>query len=236
MALRRVRAVDRLLTAAVLLAAGVALTKLPDGARLSGAFAVFILMAAWQASRSAIAEPNALSWARNPARRRETLVWGLTGGFIFGIAMGLATRPVIGVASGVGFGLLGLLMVGSTTSLSHVTPTDPRYPVRNDLLYALATGPMIGLLPGLVLWVLSGHTSDIVAGIALGLICGTWLGARSSRRYLIFLCCSRRRLPWRLGSFLHWAYGAGLLRVSGVAYQFRHRELQDWLAAHPRPY
>ncbi|NBE94510.1 MULTISPECIES: hypothetical protein [unclassified Nonomuraea] len=30
-----------------------------------------------------------------------------------------------------------------------------------------------------------------------------------------------------------WWFGAGLLRISGTAYQFRHRELQDYLAAHP---
>ncbi|MEU1577418.1 hypothetical protein ABZ519_41005 [Streptomyces collinus] len=42
-------------------------------------------------------------------------------------------------------------------------------------------------------------------------------------------------MPWRLGAFLHWAYEAGLLRISGVVYQFRHRELQDWLTDHPTP-
>ncbi|MEU0932452.1 NACHT domain-containing protein [Embleya sp. NPDC005971] len=39
----------------------------------------------------------------------------------------------------------------------------------------------------------------------------------------------------RLGAFLHWSYGAGLLRISGIAYQFRHRELQNWLASRPNP-
>lgn len=33
-----------------------------------------------------------------------------------------------------------------------------------------------------------------------------------------------------VGRFLEWAYDAGLLRVSGPAYQFRHRELQLWLS------
>jgi hypothetical protein len=44
------------------------------------------------------------------------------------------------------------------------------------------------------------------------------------------------RLPWRLGRFLHWCYtDAGLVRTAGIAYQFRHRELQDYLARHPQP-
>jgi hypothetical protein len=36
--------------------------------------------------------------------------------------------------------------------------------------------------------------------------------------------------PWRLSRFLQWATNAGLLRSAGIAHQFRHRELQDWLA------
>jgi hypothetical protein len=39
------------------------------------------------------------------------------------------------------------------------------------------------------------------------------------------------QLPIRLGAFLDWAYGAGLLRLSGIAIQFRHREFQEWLNA-----
>ncbi|EPH43729.1 NACHT domain-containing protein [Streptomyces aurantiacus] len=37
------------------------------------------------------------------------------------------------------------------------------------------------------------------------------------------------RVPPRPGAFLAWAYHAGLLRVVGGEYQFRHRELQEWL-------
>jgi hypothetical protein len=37
----------------------------------------------------------------------------------------------------------------------------------------------------------------------------------------------------RYGAFLDWVLEAGLLRVSGVAYQFRHGQLQDWLTLHP---
>ncbi|MCX4904830.1 hypothetical protein [Streptomyces sp. NBC_00878] len=73
-----------------------------------------------------------------------------------------------------------------------------------------------------------------IAGFTGGLVGGLYFATGAGRRYVVFLCCSRGRLPWRLGAFLHWAYGAGLLRISGTAYQFRHRELQDWLTARPR--
>ncbi|WP_211280206.1 NACHT domain-containing protein, partial [Streptomyces lushanensis] len=62
---------------------------------------------------------------------------------------------------------------------------------------------------------------------------GPALGA-AGVRYLAFLLCTRRwwsarPLPWRLGRFLDWCCDAGLTRTAGIAYQFRHRELQDFL-------
>jgi hypothetical protein len=92
-------------------------------------------------------------------------------------------------------------------------------------------GLVVGLAVGLALGLLVGLTAGLALGLALGLY---WL-AGAGRRYLVFLCCVRGRLPRHLGAFLHWAYEAGLLRISGVAYQFRHRELQDWLTTHPLP-
>jgi hypothetical protein len=61
------------------------------------------------------------------------------------------------------------------------------------------------------------------------------LGGSASLRYVSFLLCTRGRLPWRLGRFLHHCYQLGLVRVAGAAYQFRHRELQEHLATRPHP-
>ncbi|MFF2718245.1 hypothetical protein [Streptomyces sp. NPDC058011] len=55
------------------------------------------------------------------------------------------------------------------------------------------------------------------------------LGMPASRRYLLALLFLRGRLPFRLGRFVRWAYGAGLLRAAGPTYQFRHQELHEWL-------
>ncbi|MFI6700105.1 NACHT domain-containing protein [Streptomyces sp. NPDC050509] len=62
---------------------------------------------------------------------------------------------------------------------------------------------------------------------------GPALGA-AGVRYIAFLLCTRpwwsnQPLPWRLGRFLDWCCDAGLTRTAGIAYQFRHRELQDFL-------
>jgi hypothetical protein len=50
-------------------------------------------------------------------------------------------------------------------------------------------------------------------------------------RYLVstWMLARTRKLPLRLARFLDWAYSAGLLRLSGIAVQFRHIELQNWL-------
>ncbi|MER5988313.1 NACHT domain-containing protein [Streptomyces sp. NPDC001787] len=66
---------------------------------------------------------------------------------------------------------------------------------------------------------------------------GPALGA-AGVRYLAFLLCTRRYwsgqpLPWRLGRFLDWCCEAGLMRTAGIAYQFRHREIQDFLIRGP---
>ncbi|MFM9442537.1 hypothetical protein [Streptomyces acidiscabies] len=92
---------------------------------------------------------------------------------------------------------------------------------------------------------------SLTAGIAAGVVMGAWLGlglavaalaavvvvvvADAWMRYVVLLVCTRGFLPWQLATFMDWAYRAGLLRISGAAYQFRHRALQDWLAAHPAP-
>lgn len=107
-------------------------------------------------------------------------------------------------------GVRGLL-VGLSFGLTFMLWTAI---VAGRSLYALRFGAELGL----------------VLGVAFGLIAGA-----SGRQHLVFVLCSRGKLPWRLGIFLDWACTAGLLRFAGAAYQFRHRELQEWLARHPAP-
>ncbi|WP_328879168.1 NACHT domain-containing protein [Streptomyces sp. NBC_00299] len=114
---------------------------------------------------------------------------------------------------------------------------DPRHFLRADVVSTLGRGVMVGLLvapivvfviaPGLEVPVSVGLSWQLGVTLAFALV-----AASSAYRYFALLLCTRRgsrRLPWRLGAFLAWAESAGLLRVAGVAYQFRHRELQDWL-------
>ena len=94
-------------------------------------------------------------------------------------------------------------------------------------------------------FLLPEYLGESAIGASIGIVFGFLLGTAgaSSRwssaciRYYTTAVINwmRGRAPLRFGAFLDWARDAGLLRVSGLAYQFRHRQLQEWLAAQDRP-
>ncbi|WP_406346889.1 NACHT domain-containing protein [Streptomyces sp. NBC_00648] len=143
---------------------------------------------------------------------------GLVGGAAMavagGVLGGVAGRTFGTIASGAMFGLTG----GSAVTFMGVVTAD-----HAGTLAGVLTACLIGLL-----------TIGIGGGPILGLE-----GGLASTRYIALLLCTRRWsnrwLPWRLGRFLNWCCGAALIRTAGSGYQFRHRELQDYLAQHPSP-
>ncbi len=143
------------------------------------------------------------------------------------------TRP----SRKVSVGLIGLYLAGEQLQLSRLLWLRRS---RDFWCWARCSGgraqqlhDLLVHLLGYVGCALAGRAGRNRASIRPGAVQYGIVGA--GRRYLVFLLCTRGRLPWRLGAFLNWGYDAGLLRVSGVAYQFRHRELQDWLTTHPTP-
>ena len=58
------------------------------------------------------------------------------------------------------------------------------------------------------------------------------LSAAASGRYAIasLVFGFTGRFPRRPARFMEWARNAGLLRVTGIAYQFRHDTYQQWLS------
>ena len=114
--------------------------------------------------------------------------------------------------------------------------SGPRSVVVSDFVTSTACllGGTLALVVGNRLGSGSGSTAlpivllDFAGVLLIGL--GLLRFGGASRRYLAMLICTRRKLPWRLGRFMDWACEAGLLRKSGIAYQFRHAELQAWLA------
>ncbi|MEU6260471.1 NACHT domain-containing protein [Streptomyces sp. NPDC047043] len=245
----RVRAADALLTAlAVLTTLPLAWTA-PQWqiGLLAAMIGLLVVVAGVVATTTGI--PRSLGNPLRTSQGRKDLVIGLALGLAFGLVVGLALGLVVGLALGLAFGLMFGLTAGLALGLTVGLAQQPgaslgaRAVIRSDALVGLALGLAFGLAIGLTFGLAFGLTfgrasglmTGLAVGLAAGLMAGLMAGAQASRRYAVFLLCSRRRLPFRLGLFLDWAVTAGLMRYSGPAYQYRHRELQHWLRQHPQP-
>ncbi|WP_405976500.1 NACHT domain-containing protein [Streptomyces sp. NBC_00988] len=245
----RVRTTDAFLTVLTVLTPLLLVSTVPQS--LARPFAVLISVSSVLPGVLAIATGSPKSPSnplRTPQGRRE-LVLILTG--MLGLGLALAFWFVVGLQLGIADGLayalslaLGLA-VGLTGGLAREPSADlgARTAIRTDALVGLSGGLTFGLAVGLAVGLtarlsvgLTGRLSlGLASGLTTGLAAGLAFYARASCRYAVFLLCSRRRLPFRLGRFLDWAVTAGLMRYSGPAYQYRHREFQHWLRQHPQP-
>ena len=128
------------------------------------------------------------------------------------LALGQDARRVIhdDLVVGLVFGLLVLgvcLVLGALLGLALERAHGLHYP--------LAMGLLVGLVVGMVLLgVTFGLSSAVVSG-------------RHATASLLFGFTGI--FPRRPAQFLEWARNAGLLRVTGIAYQFRHDTYQQWL-------
>jgi hypothetical protein len=163
----------------------------------------------------------------------------LTGTFSFAIEIGAVFGFGLGVAFGIAFG------IRSGTWSPDANLASPYDGLRTDRRAGFATGLAVGLTFGLavglafILGRAINHASpeitpDLVFGLCAGLAAGLFTllwSPRASGRYAVGVVCAAiiRRFPLRLKDFMTWACDSGLLRTAGTAYQFRHRELQDWL-------
>ncbi|MEU8205449.1 NACHT domain-containing protein [Streptosporangium sp. NPDC049046] len=176
-------------------------------------------------------------------RLRVTL--GIALGLIGGLASAVlykATGDALNwLTLTLGSGLGGGLSVGLIAGLMarDYSPTRPHKVAGSSIVAGLASGLAIGLM--LLLIILpTGKHEDLTTTLAVGLFAGLTLGflrGLAGWRYVALLLCTRRWntewLPWRLGIFLDRCYKMGLIRIAGSAYQFRHRELQEYLARLP---
>lgn len=145
------------------------------------------------------------------------LWFGPFAGVVFGFGIWIAT----GVAT------QGMRGLGKTSSSMVKGPLTPVLDDRMcGIVAAAAATPAFSFAFSTTLGRPWGITLGILYGIAVASsISSLW------RRYLVTLVLAHPRLPWRLNAFMSWAHKARLVRISGVAYQFRHIELQKWLAS-----
>ncbi|MFG2196823.1 NACHT domain-containing protein [Streptomyces sp. NPDC048639] len=195
-----------------------------------------------------------------PGVRRGTpsarLRWSsnsLAIGLAAGLAVWLMGWLAAGLAYGLAYGLVGGLMFGLTAGLTSENPdlTTAVGPVAlltrdrrvffvvaltgglvGGLAYGLADGLAYGLPDGLAYGLAVGLAIGLVVGLAIGLKRTAWVDFAVARTYL----AARRRVPWRLMTFLQDAHEhRGVLRQVGAVYHFRHIDLQRHLARQPWP-
>lgn len=138
---------------------------------------------------------------------------------------------VFGMVSAVTTGLSARIIIWN----HKIDIATPQSTLRFELLFFVALVPLLGTLTiGALDWIAEGRIlirinvfSNFLAILFLvaSALIPTWT------RYVVGMAyaAARKLLPLRLSRFLSWACEAGLLRRSGVSYQFRHLELQHHL-------
>jgi hypothetical protein len=140
----------------------------------------------------------------------------------------------VGFPTGLAVGLAVGLVAHEAPALSE------RQIIRDDALAGLTAGLTVGLTAGVTALLTTELAERLGFGPAVWLAFGLAVGltvAAATVRYacatLLFAC--RKTFPARPARFLDWAQHAGLLRVTGAAYQYRHETYRRWLLEHPTP-
>jgi hypothetical protein len=151
-----------------------------------------------------------------------------------------------GLVLGLGSGVAGTLAAGFAGAPADLAEAaGPRALLARDRgafwAVSLALGFCAGLLVAAAEGLFAGGVAYLLAGplglmFISGLLAGAlwfaffhaaWGSFALARGWLAL----RRRLPWRLMSFLADAHQRGVLRQAGAVYEFRHLELQRRLAS-----
>ncbi|MEU5902546.1 NACHT domain-containing protein [Streptomyces venezuelae] len=151
------------------------------------------------------------------------------------VADGGSLRPDGGLTAGapVGFAtvyVLGYFLLGSHRA-GDTRDTARRVGQRVEWLHPLGNF-LVLTLAGLGGAAELGFAGIVLVATALAILplIGPLIHA-----LLVLTAFLQRRTPLTPDTFLAWAYHAGLLRIVGGAYQFRHSELQEWLDRNPTP-
>jgi NACHT domain len=209
---------------------GGVLGRIADGAAIGAAVSVVISVARRKVP------------ARGANWSKAGIVFGVAVGIAVGTVVGLASTALEGLAFGIMAGIAGCIAGGlGGTPADPAAAISPRAVLIRDRRTFLGVGLATGLLAGLVTKIMAGVDPGLGRGVALwivsvGLGLSAALVAASIQAtwgtYTITRCwlALRHRLPWRLMGFLADAHERGVLRQAGAFYQFRHSELQDYLA------
>jgi hypothetical protein len=147
------------------------------------------------------------------------------------VSFGLLAYNVVGPNYGIMVGIGGTALCVITLARTAHDPAVTQSPtaiLRKDMLANFVFGVAYGVMQVAILMDLVGLAMSICFGMAY--VVGSVVSSVMAR-YLIAVYVGWRTfgLPLRFASFLTWATQAGLLRTSGVGYQFRHEGLNRYL-------
>jgi Predicted NTPase (NACHT family) len=162
---------------------------------------------------------------RSPRRASSTLV-----GIVISTLLGLASASTEGAIYGLAFGVTSaalLVLMTTSSGLDATDATRPTATLTNDRNFAIVIGVALGAYATFYYVPLYGLTTALMfASMCM-------LGSILSSSYIRYLAAvyvgTFRGLPFRLARFLSECHSAGILRISGTAYQFRHQELFEYL-------
>ncbi|MCK9904269.1 NACHT domain-containing protein [Frankia sp. Cpl3] len=157
----------------------------------------------------------------------------------FGPPAGLATGVTFGPASGLAFGVAVGLTGGHADGFGPDAARDiQREPTPRIFLAGNRTKTLVAaLIISLVIALAASFTIGPAGGLACGLVAGLALVGRGSAWARLGLArlwlAARRQQPLRLIAFLEDAHARGVLRQAGAVWEFRHANLQRYLAGPP---
>jgi hypothetical protein len=191
-------------------------------------------LAAWFAAGATVA----LTGLRRPARELKNLhyskmglIVGLTVAVAIGAQVWLRSGPQLGLVAGLVVGMLGGLAAGlEGTTVDPTKIAGPRAVLERDRGTFLTIGILGGLAFGLGAAFGVRPSVGVAAGLTVGLVAACVQSSYGAFAIARFWLAVTGRLPWRLMGFLDDAHRLGVLRQIGAAYQFRHVELQRYLA------
>ncbi|QKV77552.1 NACHT domain-containing NTPase [Amycolatopsis sp. Hca4] len=147
----------------------------------------------------------------------------------------------IGTTFGIILGLISALVNGLSARITEwnhdIEIANPHSALRFELIFFTLLIPLGGSLSlAAIDWIAEGRqpirVNVLYDFLAISsLITISLIPARVRYTTGILLAAMKGMLPLRLFRFLSWSCDAGLLRRSGVSYQFRHLELQNHLIA-----
>lgn len=171
--------------------------------------------------------PIALRVAKlRTARNSITAAGGIIVSGLIGWTWSIMYGSIRGAALGAAFEA-AVILITASTGMDIADASRPVSALVNDRNMAAAIGFALGSFDALYLGGIYGASAGVM--LSLTFFLGAMLGSSYGRYLTAIYLGLFNGMPVRLAAFMEWCHSVGILRLSGAGYQFRHRELLDYL-------